>query len=833
MPAYRTVEGLLVLCLLGLCAETAWPQVSVLTQHNDIGRTGQNLSETALTPSNVNAAQFGLLFKQAVDDQVYAQPLYAAAVSIGGGTHNVVYAATVNNSVYAFDADYPAAPYWQVNLGPPQNNTDVGVPCNDISGHVGIVGTPVIDGQAGTIYLVAATKDNGVFHQKLHALDITTGSERPGSPVIVAASGFDALKQNQRAALLLLNGVVYVAFGSHCDLPSYHGFLFGYSASSLSQAAVFNTSPNTGGAAIWQSGQGPAADSSNNIYVVTGNGTWDGLTEFSESFLKLSTSAGLSLTDWFTASNYAYLDGNDLDLGSSGAMVIPGTNLVMNVGKQGVLYLIDTSNMGHLGDSHAVEHFQATADQLHGSAVYWNSSHNGPLIYMWSQTDSLRAYQFAGGAIPTTPFATGPDTIFNNPGAFLSVSANGGSGGLIWANALASGNANQLTEPGILRVFDADQIGNEVYNSGQNASRDGCGNFAKNSYPTVANGKVYLASFGTANSGSGQLCVYGLFASYPPPAAPGNLIAISSASGVTLSWNASNGAASYNLKQASAIGGPYTVLAGGLTATSYNVTPTSNSIYYAVSAVNVGGEGVNSTPVQGGYLVADVFPFTADSMGSFGDGQINTLDMLAVLRAIAGIPGSVPVCGSDRFDALDVFPLDTGSMRGGDGVLNTLDLLAALRRVTDVDTSRPVRTSQAHPCSAITAQDRRVTAPDGTLQLGLPQFASSGVWNTPVYLQFTAAVSLSGLAFSAGYDAGSDTVGAQVSFVPGQAMSPTLVDGDLPGKISVAWLSELSAKPGQRLLLGYIQSSTAQSPKVFGVSANANGSGRDVRLILK
>jgi hypothetical protein len=832
MPANRIVQGLLFLCILGLGAETVWPQVSVLTQHNDIGRTGQNLGETILTPSNVNVNQFGLLFKLPVDDQVYAQPLYVADVTIGGGTHNVVYVATVNNSVYAFNADYPGPSYWQVNLGPPQNASDTSLPCENIAGHVGIVGTPVIDGAAGTLYVVAATKDNGVFHQKLHALDIATGNERPSSPVIVAASGFDALQQNQRAALLLLNGVVYIAFGAHCDVLAYHGFLFGYSASNLSQVAVFNTSPNTGGAGIWQSGQGPAADSNNNLYVVTGNGSWNGTTEFSESFLKLSTSSGLTsgltLTDWFTPSNYALLDLHDFDLGVSGAMLIPGTNLAMNVGKQGILYLINTGNMGHLGDSNAVEHFQATTDQLHGSAVYWNSSRNGPLIYMWAQTDTLRAYQFVDGALQTTPFANGTYTIGGNPGAYLSVSANGGSNGLIWANALASGDANNLTQQGILRVFDADQIGTEVYNSGQNSSRDGCGNFAKNGYPTVANGKVYLGSFGTAYSGSGQLCVYGLFSSHPPPAAPANLTAAASVSGVKLSWSASNGAISYNVKQAAAIGGPYTVVAGGLTPTSYNLTSTSGSTYYEVSAVNTGGEGVNSAAAQSAYLVADIVPYASDSIGNFGDGQINTLDLLAVLRAVAHVPGSVPACGSDRFDALDAFPVDSGSQRGGDGVLNTLDLLVVLRRATNVDSSRPLRTSQAKSCSVMTTQAKLRPNPEGALQLGVAESTSDGIWSTPVYLHSTIAMSLSGLAFSAGYDAVG--TGAQVSFVSGQTNLPSIVDDDLPAKISAAWLDGLSARAGETLLLGYIRSTTAQPPKFFGVSANAIGTGRTVYL---
>jgi hypothetical protein len=246
----------------------AFGQVSVLTQHNDNARTGANLDEPILTPSNVNAKQFGLLFKRVVDDQVYGQPLYVPGVRIAGAEHNVVYVTTVNNSVYAFDADDAKAsePYWHVNFGLPANLADGNFGCTDINGNMGIIGTPVIDVGSGALYVVALTKTAAGFVQRLHALDITTGADLPNSPAIISAEGFNPLFQNQRPALLLLNGVVYVGYASHCDKGSYHGFLIGYDAKSMKRIALFNPSPTGNAASIWQSGQGPAADASGNIY---------------------------------------------------------------------------------------------------------------------------------------------------------------------------------------------------------------------------------------------------------------------------------------------------------------------------------------------------------------------------------------------------------------------------------------------------------------------------------------------------------------------------------------------------------------------------------------
>lgn len=491
--------------VLLVAAVSSPAQVSVTMQHNDYSRTGQNLNETILTKTNVNVSTFGLKFRLSVDNQVYAQPLVLSGISIAGGTHNVVYVVTTANSVYAFDAD-TGAQYWHVTLGTPITKSDYGNRCQDIDGDAGIIGTPVIDSTLGTLFVVNSLNSSGTYSFMLHALSVSTGADKV-SPVQITNTGFTALTQNARAALTVSNGNVLVPFSSHCDMGTYHGFLFAYSESSLAKGAVFNTSPTGHGDSLWMSGQGPAIDSSNDIYFGTGNGTWDGVSNFSESFLKLSSS--LTLVDWFTPANHSTLDGSDLDLDTSGPLLIPGANRMYMSGKSKTGYVIDTASLGHLGDTTAVQKVTLSG-ALHGSAVYFNSAVNGPEIYTWAEADTLKAFKFNGNDLTLPNFQAGPESISGNPGAYLSISANGNANGIVWANALLSGDANHFTEPGALRAYDADNIATELYNNQQNATRDSCNNFAKNGYVTIANGKVYLPSFGTTSAGSGQVCVYGV-----------------------------------------------------------------------------------------------------------------------------------------------------------------------------------------------------------------------------------------------------------------------------------------------------------------------------------
>ncbi len=291
-----------VLLLRSACPLLA--QTDVLTQHNNLARTGANLSETTLTPRDVAGSTFGMPFKRAVDDQLYTQPLVVTGVEIAGGKHDVVYVTTVNNSVYTFDANdrEAAAPFWYVNFGTPANLYDANFGCRDINGNMGIIGAPVINAQKTALYVVALTRVAGKFEQRLHGLDLASSADLPSSPVTIRAPDFDPLMQNQRPALALDRDDLYIGYASHCDKLLYHGFLFSYDAATLKQQAVFNASPGGDAASIWQSGQAPTIDVAGNVYVITGNGSWDGVQQFSESFLKLSPA--LTLLDWFTPINH-------------------------------------------------------------------------------------------------------------------------------------------------------------------------------------------------------------------------------------------------------------------------------------------------------------------------------------------------------------------------------------------------------------------------------------------------------------------------------------------------------------------------------------------------
>ncbi len=566
--------------------------VDVVTQHNDGYRTGANLQETILSPTTVDKKHFGMLFKRVVDDQLYTQPLLLADVRIGGGWHDVVYVTTVNNSVYAFDANdtNSAEPLWHVNFGRPANLHDADFGCLDINGNMGIIGTPVIDRKKNALYVVALTKVAGSFEQRLHALDLATGADLPNSPATIHAPGFDPLMQNQRPALVLSAGNVYIGYASHCDKEPYHGFLLSYDTDSLKRNGVFNTSPGGGGASIWQSGQAPAFDAQGNIYFVTGNGSWDGKTQFSESFIKLDPH--LKLLDWFTPTNHFLLDKNDDDLDSSGATLIPGTDLVLGGGKQGVLYSIDSKQFGHLGDEHALQYFQATGSHLH-SLVYWESAANGKLLFLWGQRDKLRTYKLEGNKLDEEPFRVRSETNEGHPGAMLSLSANGKTNGILWAAIHASGDSWHESRPGVLHAYEADDIRHELWNSLEVPDRDDCNNYSKMAPPTIANGKVYLASFGRENVGTGQLCVYGRLPDGPAPSAPSNVHAVVHDRFVTVEWSPVPGATTYMIE--SSQGGQH-VAGSGLTRPMYvEAAADKGTTEYRVTVVNSNGRSMPSS----------------------------------------------------------------------------------------------------------------------------------------------------------------------------------------------------------------------------------------------
>lgn len=603
----------LCLFLAAACACSS-AQVDVLTQHNDAARTGANLRETALTPRTVNQAGFGMLFKRALDDQLYTQPLVATGIQAGGGIRDIVYVTTVNNSVYAFDANDPEAalPLWHVNFGTPADVHSAEFGCLDINGNMGIIGTPVIDKTRGVLYVVALTRavaaaGSGIgYTQRLHALDLATGADVPGSPVVISAPAFDPLMQNQRPGLMLANGMVYVGYASHCDKEPYHGFLMAYDAKTLAQVAVFNTSPTGSEASIWQSGQPPAADSEGNIFVVTGNGSWDGVSNFSESFLKLSPQ--LKLLDWFTPTNHFTLDKEDADLDSSGATLIPGTHLVMGGGKEGVLYTLDIRSLGHLGDEHALQHFRAAASHLH-SLVYWNSAKNGNLLYVWGQRDKAKVYKLEGNTIAETPLTKRDIPNEGHPGAMLSLSANGDKDGVLWAAIHATGDSWHESRPGVLYAYDADDIRHELWNSLQVPGRDDCGRYSKMAPPTIANGRVYLASFGSDNIGTGQFCVYGLLpsAGAAPLASPAAVTATVAAKRLTLTWAAVPGARMYRVLRKSTLDSKAKTVAMGLTTPSYTEAAPERGELMSYSVVALAADGQVS-PVSSAATIASPKP---------------------------------------------------------------------------------------------------------------------------------------------------------------------------------------------------------------------------------
>jgi hypothetical protein len=533
--------------LLATCRDNVAPvtrtnpnpqSVSVLTQHNDNTRSGWNDNETALTTSNVNVRQFGEVFTLPVDDQVYAQPLVVGHVPIAGGSHNVVYIATVNNTVYAFDGD-DGRLYWQKSftapgMRPPRNRDMTGA-CNgsytDFSGNIGIVGTPVIDAARGTMYFVARSTAGGTFVQHLHAVNIVDGSELAGSPTQITATysgngvgsvngviAFDAKRQNQRQGLTLLDGVVYVTFSSHCDWGPYHGWILGYDAATLQQRIVYNVTPNGYAGGMWESGTGMAADATGDLYVVTGNGTVGvagdpaSLTNRGESALKLTPSGStLRVASYFTPGNYQILNDYDLDYGGMGAFLIPNSGYYLTGAKDGNLYLLNKDQMGgYLPSSNQVQQVVplGNAANMHCQPAYYKGS-SREFVYVWSENDQLRAFPFDRARNVLDPSSqvvfrgTGPT---GQSGAVLSVSSNGSKDGtgIVWAAYAYSGDAEHAVSPGMLRAFDANDVTRELWSNLQNIQRDGSGSYAKFAAPTIANGHVYLPTF------SSQIVVYGL-----------------------------------------------------------------------------------------------------------------------------------------------------------------------------------------------------------------------------------------------------------------------------------------------------------------------------------
>jgi hypothetical protein len=519
----------------------------VLTRGYANDRTGANLGETQLDTTNVNQNGFGKLFCRPVDDEIYGQLLYVPGLDLGArGKHNTIIAVTMNDTIYAYDADDAMGmPLWERRLADPAKGitpvpagelspTTCGV-YRDVSRQIGILSTPVIDPTTNTVYLVARTKEMGRYVQRFVALDLATGTDRPGSPVVIDARmpgtgegsqggmiRFNPMTQNQRSGLLLHEGTVYIGFSAHCDEPPYHGWILGYDAKTLQQTVTWMTTPTGGKGGIWMAGQAPAIGDDGNIYLASGNGSASltgGGNNRSQAVMKLRrTGSTLEVLDWFTPFNYQILEMQDRDLGSSGTLPIPGTQLVLQGGKEGIMYLLDRNNMGKFrngSDSQIVQSIPVTGPSrahIHGSPVHWKST-AGQYIYVMAEQDFLKQYQVVNGKLERVKMSgvMAPIEPGNRPGGYtmpggsLAVSANGDKPGtgIVWVSMTISRDANQAVVAGVLRAFDASDVSKELWNSQQNAARDSFGNFPKFNPPTVYNGKVYQPTF------SKQFCVYG------------------------------------------------------------------------------------------------------------------------------------------------------------------------------------------------------------------------------------------------------------------------------------------------------------------------------------
>ncbi len=517
--------------------------------HNDLARDGVDAQEYALTTSVVNTSTFGKLFSCTVDGAVYAQPLWIANLTVNGAQHNVVFVATEHDSLYAFDGDSnPCVQLWSVSLidtSHGANPGEVTVPsgpgglvgggAGDIMPEVGVTGTPVIDPSTNTLYVVSKSMNSAgtSFYQRLHAIDITTGSEKFSGPMNITSSitylgtgdggssvSFNPQQEAQRSGLALVNGVVYVVWASHEDHAPYYGWVVGFNAPNLTIANVLNVTPNVGYGGIWMAGGAPAADASNNLYLITGNAVFDvtsGGDDYGDSFLQLSNN--LTISSFFTPSDQATDNADDHDFGAGGAAVVlnltSGTlkHLVIGGGKDGTLYLLNGDSMGGLGDSNARQNF-GLGHGIFATGAFWNGNYyiagiNGPLVsYTFNSSTNLF----------NTAVASQSSTSYGFPGATPSVSSTGSSNGIVWALNSTSYCTNQSHScgPAVLHAYDATTLTTDLWNSSMVAA-DAAGNAVKFTVPSVANGKVYVGTRGNNTGGaygsttvSGELDVYGL-----------------------------------------------------------------------------------------------------------------------------------------------------------------------------------------------------------------------------------------------------------------------------------------------------------------------------------
>jgi hypothetical protein len=520
----------------------------VYTYHNDLARDGANVHEYALTTGNVNTTSFGKRASCAVDGAIYGQPLWVANVKLGGAMHNVVFVTTQHDSLFAFDGDSsPCLQLWSVSLidaahGGAAGETSVpnalvGSGYGDIAPEIGVTGTPVIDPSSGILYVVSKSINSTqtTFYQRLHAIDITTGSEKTGSPLLIAgtypgtADGtstiiFNTKQENQRGGLALVGGTVYVAWGSHEDSTPWYGWIMGYqySGTALTQTAVLNVTPNTRGGGIWMGGGAPAVDTGNNLYLLTGNGTFDADSitapnnDYGDSLLQMNTA--LEVTQYFTPSDQLADAQTDKDFGSGGSAVLadlPAGNTVTHAlvcgGKDGTLYVLNRDLLGGFGDGAAVQTI-ALGHGIFSTSAIWNN-----YLFLAGIGGPLTAYQLTPSTVQFT-LSSSSSQVYGFPGSTPSISASANQNGLVWALD-TSGYCTYQSKacgPAVLHAYDATNLATELWNSAMNAA-DSAGNAVKFSVPTAANGKIYVATRGNNTGGAdnststpGELEIYGL-----------------------------------------------------------------------------------------------------------------------------------------------------------------------------------------------------------------------------------------------------------------------------------------------------------------------------------
>jgi outer membrane protein assembly factor BamB len=491
----------------------------MVTYKNDVLRTGQNTTESVLTTADVSASTFGLLRTLPVDGKVDAQPLYLSKLAVGSATHNVVYVATENNSVYAFDAD-SGTPLWMVSLTGSGETTSDTHGCSQVSPQIGITSTPVIDrsaGPHGMLFAVAMSKDtSGNYHQRLHALDVATGAEIAGSPKDISATymgtSFAPGQYAERAALLVTNGTIYTSWTSHCDNAPYGGWVIAYGESTLAQTGVLNVAVGASGTgfasqgpSIWMSGGGPAADAAGNVYVLTGNGRFEPTLDsngfpsggdYGNSFVKISANAGaLTVADYFALTNAVAESGNDIDLGSGGIMLLTdqtdatGTvrHLAVGAGKDGNLYVVSRDSLGKF--SPTTNNIWQELDGALPGGIWSTPAYFNGTVYYGPSGGSLRSFSISNALLSSSAVSQ-TVTQFAYPGTSPVVSANGTANAIVWTY--------ENTTPAVLHAYDATNLAHELYNSNQAANgRDNFGAGNKFIAPAVADGKVFVATTGS------------------------------------------------------------------------------------------------------------------------------------------------------------------------------------------------------------------------------------------------------------------------------------------------------------------------------------------------